>query len=87
MATLETLFGNSRLGILGVNTSAKSGRFTHSFVHTGTGREINTQFGLPSLQTKHKKNHNVFPTLRTFNITNLANFTRPSLSNRSGFGL
>lgn len=86
MPTLEALFGNSRLGILGVSTSAKSGRFTHSFVHTGTSREINTKFGLPNLQTKHKKNHNLFPMLRSFNLTNLVNFTRPSLSNRSGFG-
>lgn len=86
MPTLETLFGNSRLGILGISTSAKSGRFTHSFVHTGTGREINTQFGFSSLQTKHKKNHSIFPKLRSFNLTNLTNFKRPSLSNRSGFG-
>ena len=86
MATLEALFGSSGLGVLGVSTSAKSGRFTHSFVHTGTGREINTNFGLPSLETQHRKNHSVFPILRTFNFTNLANFTRPALSNRSGFG-
>lgn len=86
MATLETLFGSSGLGVLGVNTSAKTGRFTHSFVHTGTGREINTKFGLPSLQTKHKENHAIFSTLRTFNITNIVNFKRPTLSNRSGFG-
>lgn len=86
MATLETLFGNSRLGILGVNTSAKLGRFTHPFVHTGTGREINTKFGLPNLQTKHRENHSSFPVITPFKLTNIVNFTRPSLSNRSGFG-
>lgn len=86
MATLETLFGSSGLGVLGVNTSAKSGRFTHAFVHTGKGREINTNFGLPSLQTKHRENHKAFPVITPFKLTNIVNFTRPSLSNRSGFG-